>query len=632
MNIINKIKSLFGNERGWNSFFMFSKFDRKYGDYDMLRGLVFACLNAIASKVGTINLILRKRKDDKIVDEHPILDMIRNPYPYITYFQFLYLTAFYLGLKGKALWWIKEGETKSRKFLVPISHLNPVLKVENNKIFYEFIMNNETKKLPDEEVLDFKRPHPFNPFEGLSVLEQARLEVEADLQAVDIFKGFLKRGAVPSGILKTKGEMTEETYQRIKSQVNEEFTGDNNFFKPMVLENLEWQNITIPFKDLEFIEQRKFTRDQILAIFGVPKAMLFADDVNRANSEAAKYWFAEYTVKPYMDIIIDTLENDLLKKLGAFDVYFDYENFIPEDKEYELRKIEVLTDRVMTRNEVRNEMGLDRVEGGDTLYLPNGLPVGEVINQNKEVKEKKVFKTKRELLHIEERDKYLDKKERYYKGRLKIVFNLFLDRIKKHKKKSEKAYTNVSEVIFEFNPYFEYLEDDLAVEIGKAKVTVAEMAVEMFEKVYGISLNFNLEDTGAIKYLTNKAMESADNITNNVIKRIREILADMLSEGKFSLEKAKNRIMEELTDEIDWRVERIVRTELIDAYSYSDSQIIKNNNLIQKKKWITAKDDRVCPDCARLNGEIVDKNALFSGGVDSAPFHPNCRCAVVPVF
>lgn len=51
------------------------------------------------------------------------------------------------------------------------------------------------------------------------------------------------------------------------------------------------------------------------------------------------------------------------------------------------------------------------------------------------------------------------------------------------------------------------------------------------------------------------------------------------------------------------------------------------------KRWITAQDDRVSDECAICeDAGTVGINEAFPTGVDAPPNHPNCRCAVVPVF
>lgn len=47
------------------------------------------------------------------------------------------------------------------------------------------------------------------------------------------------------------------------------------------------------------------------------------------------------------------------------------------------------------------------------------------------------------------------------------------------------------------------------------------------------------------------------------------------------------------------------------------------------KMWIIAKDERTCPICLELNGEIVGWNESFSNGDEMPPAHPQCRCTSV---
>lgn len=47
------------------------------------------------------------------------------------------------------------------------------------------------------------------------------------------------------------------------------------------------------------------------------------------------------------------------------------------------------------------------------------------------------------------------------------------------------------------------------------------------------------------------------------------------------------------------------------------------------KMWVTAKDERTCPICAPLDGEMVPWDGVFSIGVEAPIVHPHCRCTMV---
>lgn len=78
------------------------------------------------------------------------------------------------------------------------------------------------------------------------------------------------------------------------------------------------------------------------------------------------------------------------------------------------------------------------------------------------------------------------------------------------------------------------------------------------------------------------------------------------------------------------RMKVISRTESNAAFTDSNEAIYLDNGL---KKWqaITARDDRVRPSHARVDGEIVTIGSRLSNGRTKTPFDPNCRCSMIPV-
>lgn len=46
------------------------------------------------------------------------------------------------------------------------------------------------------------------------------------------------------------------------------------------------------------------------------------------------------------------------------------------------------------------------------------------------------------------------------------------------------------------------------------------------------------------------------------------------------------------------------------------------------KMWVTAEDERTCPVCAELDGEVVGWLETFSNGLEKPIAHPHCRCTV----
>ncbi len=46
------------------------------------------------------------------------------------------------------------------------------------------------------------------------------------------------------------------------------------------------------------------------------------------------------------------------------------------------------------------------------------------------------------------------------------------------------------------------------------------------------------------------------------------------------------------------------------------------------KIWTGIQDEKTCPTCTHLIGEIRPLTEPFSNGKNTPPAHPNCRCTV----
>lgn len=80
----------------------------------------------------------------------------------------------------------------------------------------------------------------------------------------------------------------------------------------------------------------------------------------------------------------------------------------------------------------------------------------------------------------------------------------------------------------------------------------------------------------------------------------------------------------------DARAENIARTETAKADVQGNLAGWRSSGIVQRKQWLTAPD--CCDDCQALDGDVVDLNENFEGGVEGAPLHPQCRCDVLPVI
>jgi len=130
---------------------------------------------------------------------------------------------------------------------------------------------------------------------------------------------------------------------------------------------------------MAFAESAQLARDEILAIFGVPAAVIgLSQDVNRAVADAMDTIFARYCVAPLLQLITDQINQDLMPRFDpALTVQF--ESPVPADRESQRRMArEDFQAGLLTRNEARAEGGYEQVGQGDRFYVPvNRVPERE---------------------------------------------------------------------------------------------------------------------------------------------------------------------------------------------------------------------------------------------------------------
>jgi hypothetical protein len=120
--------------------------------------------------------------------------------------------------------------------------------------------------------------------------------------------------------------------------------------------------------------------EEIAAGFGVPITKMLANDPNRANAETGDAGWLRDTILPYCRLDEEQLNAKYLPlwDLGE-DAVLAYDNPVPKNEQADAdRRVKYVAGGIVKPNEARAELGLDEVEGGDTLLVPSGVvPIGQ---------------------------------------------------------------------------------------------------------------------------------------------------------------------------------------------------------------------------------------------------------------
>lgn len=679
MKIIDKItrffqkKSTTTNPSAWFQLGA-NPLDRKRKTEEMYYGIVFACIDAIASSASTIDPKLYLDDGDGNPNElfkDPILEPLRRANKWQSGSVLMYRIMSHIEAEGKTYVWAEKnlrGEPLSLHAINP-QRVRPVFNhstSEPDEYIRGFVYTNPNGvKVPfdADELIPIVRPHPFsdNPLDGISTIEMARLEVEADMNAQEYNKAFFLRGAKPSGVLTTDEEVSEEAFTRLKRQIEDMETDRNQWRKTLVLENgLNFQQVAVNQRDMDFINQRKLSRDDILSIFRVPKTiMAISDDVNRANAQSGEYVFAKYTLLPKLRLVYEQLNALYLPMFkGSEKKFLSFDDPVPADEKLLAETREKSLYKWKTVNEIRAEDGLDAIPDGDELYIPlNLMPIG-LASGYEEVEEENPRAADEE-------------KEGKKSGRVGGSLEKSMGKLLRQKSKERgfliagRRYTN--QRIKQMTPAMRQLYSDLIKDVRKAPINKSELdtpqvwlerimprldefknlttsvilrynqdtyleGVEKFSEYYEMPFQFDLVNSGAVNWLQKQANDTANSLRESMINKARQVIADRMSDQGFTLEKAKKAVLEIFKEEAEWRSERIARTEVMTAYNEGNYKGYEMSGFVEQVKWLTTKSNNPCDVCAQNSEQVVKLNEPFASGHTRPPVHPNCQCNTRPYF
>jgi HK97 family phage portal protein len=406
MAIFDNIKNLFtGKPEVKNSnmmgYFGVGTEDAKTYSYQDLakegylkNAIVYRCVNEISKGASAVPFILKMK--DQIIEEHPLIDLLMRPNPLQSYSEFFNSLYGYVLLSGNAYVLKVGNDMGAPKELHQLRPDRIQIKGSGKAIpeKYEYVVDGRVRHtyMVDQdngfsELKHVKLWNPLDDYYGLSPMSAAAVEVDQFNMASKHNVNLLQNGARPSGAIIFKPQddqgfavnLTESQRQQVISDMNNRFTGAGNAGRPMLLEgDFDWKEMGLSPKDMDFHTLKNMAATDIALCFGVPSQLVGVPDAQTyANVSEARLALYEETIIPHLRKISSDLNEWLVPLFDdRLRIEFDIDN-IPALSERKKRNYENVTSAVregiMTRNEARESLGLQPIEGADDLYISANL-------------------------------------------------------------------------------------------------------------------------------------------------------------------------------------------------------------------------------------------------------------------
>jgi HK97 family phage portal protein len=339
--------------------------------------VAYQAINKIADAISSVRLVVF-RGEQEIVD-HPLIRLLDRPNPMQSGAEYIQAKIGYLMIAGNGYEErVKVGQEVRELYQLRPDRMKIIPSNSGIPAAYEYtVAGRKVRWEVDQRTLDCDVRHLklFNPMDdwyGLSPVEAGAYAIDQLNESMAWLQALLQNSARPSGalVLKDGGSLSDDNFNRLKSQIEEQYSGSRNAGRPMLLEGgLDWKQMGLSPSDMGIIEAKFSAARDVALAFGVPPMLLnIPGDNTYSNYKEARLAFWEDSVLPLTNMILNDWNNWLAQPYGVeIRANMDEIPAIAEKRQQLWQMADASND--LTINERRAMKGYEPIPGGDTILI-----------------------------------------------------------------------------------------------------------------------------------------------------------------------------------------------------------------------------------------------------------------------
>ena len=249
--------------------------------------------------------------------------------------------------------------------------------LEDGTMVYEYRLESDVAMLAAESVLHLK--NLGNGTIGLAKLEFMRATTDEAAKAQTSASRMFGNGGKPTGILMVDSVLKKEQREAINDRFKEMAQGNTS--RLYVLQaNMKYQQLSLSPEDMQLLETRRFTVEEICRWFDVPPVLVHHSNVTTWGSgvEQIISGFHKFTIRPMLVNIEQAVRKGVMtpKQRAGMSIEFSFDALLRGDPASRAAFYSTgLQNGYMTRNEVRQLENLprDSSAGADMLTAQSNL-------------------------------------------------------------------------------------------------------------------------------------------------------------------------------------------------------------------------------------------------------------------
>lgn len=563
---------------------------------------------------------------------------LRRPHPSKHFFLLAQELIMDMGICGDAYWHvIRDANGKP----VELTSIHPItlriIATEHGEIvgYIQRLNRREVALFEADEIIHFRLPSRKNDLYGQSPLERLLEEVKNDLKAVRANQALFDNGLAPSAIALLENGMSHEEAKKAVAMIKQQHTGPSKRHQLMALLGIKdikpWGST---LKDMEFIATRTLSTEKVATGYGVPKEFLNQKGAsNYATADAMERQLYLGKGKTLQEITAELITEGVIHSFNpALQFVWNTPEFGDPDQ---LRRdaLSAHTKGAIDANELRTRFfGLearDEVEEEGSTDTDGQEQGADEATDAPAAKKLTKADTDREQTRVR-RDATL---EALSDGLRPAVVGYFADQRVRYETKVAEVFKQVTKAAKDdVAAYLSgFAEDDQ--QLAVLLKTELEPSITAGFAEASLQIGFSINTAGLApavdEFLTNHGLQHAKGINTTTREALRQTLLEGIQSGEGTPDLAA-RVRGVFAAASDWRAETIARTETAQAFEYANTQALKASGVVSEEEWLTARDERVRPTHAALEGKRVPLGKEWPGGIRPGE-EINCRCTSIGI-
>ncbi|WP_156759995.1 phage portal protein [Microbacterium karelineae] len=327
--------------------------------------------------------------DRQRLRDHPLATLLGAPNAWTTSYRLMRGLVSDLGIYDRALWLKSRTSSGGWEIVRVPPGMWKVANTDNWLRPEAFIITGARGKMTvaAKDVVYFRGYNPDDDRNATSPIETLRRALSEEYSAGQMREQVMRNGARHSGYItrpKEAKEWSDAAARRFKTGWREQYAGwsaTEGGGTPVLEDGMTFVPASQSATDLQYIESRKLTREEVAAAYFIPPPMIgILDNASFSNITEQHKMLYQDTLGPRLKEIQEEIALQLLPDLG--DTEGVYVEFNMQEKlrgSFEEQAAHLQTSvgaPYLTRNEARARANLHSVPGGDELVTPLNVLVG----------------------------------------------------------------------------------------------------------------------------------------------------------------------------------------------------------------------------------------------------------------